>query len=115
MYASASLLAQLQPSGTASTAAYTATLRTEITRVVVCNVTASAAVWDLYHDDAAAGLASGNALVYGKSLAANTYEVPVEARDGNGIVLSAGGKVGVRSGTGSAITFSIYGVTQTQR
>lgn len=110
IFAPGSLLAQILPTGTAATACYTATVRTEITRIDVCNVTSSAATYDLYHDDAAAGFAVGNALRYGKSVAANTGETPVDANPGAGLQVKAGGKIGVRSGTGSALAFSVYGV-----
>lgn len=114
-YGSASLLAQLSPSGTAATAAFTATTITEITRIVVCNTTNSTATYDLYHDDAAAGFAASNALAFAADLAGNTSATPVLAQDGNGVVVKAGGKIGVREGTGDAITFSIYGVPRPSR
>lgn len=114
-YGSASLLAQLAPSGTTSTAAFTATTVTEITRIVVCNTTNSTATYSLFHDDEAAGFAASNALAFDKDVAGNEVDVPVTAQDGNGIVLKAGGKIGVREGTGDALTFSIYGVPRPSR
>ena len=114
-YGSASLLAQLSPSGTAATAAFTATTITEITRIVVCNTTGSTATYDLYHDDTASGFAASNALAYQKDVAGNEYETPILASDGNGVVVKAGGKIGVREGTGDALTFSIYGVPRPSR
>lgn len=114
-YGSASLLAQLAPANTAATAAFTATTVTEITRIVIANTTPSSATYDLYHDDTAAGFTATNALAFGKSVAANSVETPIEASDGNGIVISSGGKLGLREGTASALTFSIYGVPRASR
>ncbi len=84
-YAPSSLLAQVRPSNTTAATAFTASLRTEITRILVANTSASAATLRLFH------------------------------LDGAGITLLPSGTLGVRSGTGNALTFNVYGTVADAR
>jgi hypothetical protein len=111
MFASGSQLAQVRPSDTAAATAYTATMRTEITRMVVCNTTGSAAVWSLYHDDDGTTASEVTALYFSQAIAANTTALIDFGGVGGGIHVQPGGSVMVKSGTGNAITYTFYGVT----
>ncbi len=112
MNAQGSLLAQVRPSGTSAVTGFTAeNLLTELTLIVICNTTGSAANFSIFHDDDGTTFDQSTALVYAKSLAANTYEVVRIASPSSGIMIQPGGSVGVQSGTGNALTFSIYGLT----
>lgn len=92
--------------------AFTATLLTEITRVVVCNTTGTAAAMSIYHDDNGSTFDATSALYEAKSVPANdTIEIKAESI-GGGFMVSAGGQIGVKTGTASALTFTLYGITQ---
>jgi len=112
MFASASQLAQSRPSGTSAVTLYTATMRTEITSLIVANTSNASAHYSVYHDDDGTSYAQGTALVYEASLNANTSTVLYAGNSPGGITVQAGGSIGVKSGTASAITYSIYGVTE---
>lgn len=111
-FASGSLLAQVRPGVTTAVEAFAATLRTEVMRIVVCNTTGSAANFSLFHDDAGGStFDQTTALHYVQSVPANsTIEIVADAI-GGGIMLNIDGQIGVQSGTASALTYSIYGVT----
>ena len=111
-FASGQLLAQSRPANTSAATAFTASVRTEITSVVICNTTGSAATFSLYHDDDGTTFDQTTALVYAAAISANTTITVGAEGDGAGIHLTPGGSIGVQSGTSSALTFSIYGVTQ---
>ena len=112
MFASGSLLAQSRPAGTTAVTAFAASMRTEITRIVVCNTTGSAAAFSIYHDDDGTTFDETTALYFGQTLAANTSVVVEAAAVGGGVTVADGGAIGIKTGTGSALTFSISGVTQ---
>jgi hypothetical protein len=110
-----SYLAQARPGVTSATTAITATMRTEIKKIVVCNVGGGAGAYSIYHDDDGTTYDQTTALFYSKSLAANTTDI-INAEDyGGGISVSAGGAIGIQSATASAMTFTFYGTTQRSR
>lgn len=110
-FASGSQLSQSRPSGTTAVSAFTALMPTEITRVIVCNTTGTAAAMSLYHDDNGSTFDATSALYEGKSVPANdSIEIKAESI-GAGIMLSRDGQIGIKTGTASALTFTIYGVT----
>lgn len=111
MFAKGSQLAQLRPSASASTA-YTTTLRTEITQIVVCNTTGSATTYDVYHDDDGTTYSTDTALFYGVALPANTTVTIVSDALGSGFMMARGASLGVKPGTDQAVTFTVYGVTE---
>lgn len=111
MFAQGSQLAQVRGSASASTA-YTATLRTEVTRIVVCNVTTSDATFDIYHDDDGSTYTVATALYYERTVSAKTSFVISSEAIGSGISIEQGGRLGVKTSTDLAVTFSIYGVTE---
>lgn len=114
-YVQASLLAQTRPSSTSATSAFSSILATTITRIHITNTTGSAAAASVYHDDDGTTFDQTTALLYSKSIAANTSETIEAASLDSGITVAAGGAIGVRSQTPSALTFSLYGVTRAGR
>ena len=86
-------------------------MRTEVTRIVVCNTTASPAAYSVYHDDDGTTYTEATALFFATSIPANSSDVIDFGGMGGGIHVSNAGSIGVKSGTSSAITFSLYGVT----
>lgn len=114
MPASGSLLAQTRPSGTTAATAYTATARTEITRLVIANVSGSSATCRLFHDDDGTTYDQTTALLYDATIAGGESLVWGDNPDGAGIIVAPGGTIGVRTGTASAFTFTLYGITQGQ-
>jgi len=111
-YAPGFLLAQSRPSNTTATTLYTAGMKTEVTRIIIANTTGSAATFRLFHDDDDGGttMDETTALIWDNSIATANY-VDIQAYlDGAGITIAAGGSLGIRSGTGNALTFSAYGI-----
>lgn len=109
-FASGSQLAQARPAGTAAVSAYTATLRTEINLIVIANTTGSSANFSIYHDDDGSTFDASTALYEANALAANT-SLRLVFEPGSGIMVNRGGQIGIKSGTGNALTFTIYGTT----
>ena len=109
-YAPGFLLAQSRPSNTTAATLYTAGMKTEVTRIIIANTTGSAATFRLFHDDDATTMDETTALIWDNSIATANY-VDIQAYlDGAGITIAAGGSIGIRSGTGNALTFSAYGI-----
>jgi len=108
-------LAQVRPptAGTAVAAFTCGDAPAEVTLVVCCNTTGSAAKARLYHDDSASGFSQANALWYDKTVPANDVIVLPIAVVGGGLAIKKGGIIGVGSDTNNALTFSIYGVSAT--
>jgi len=119
MNAQGSLLAQLRPSGTSATLAFTSPpnvsgrgLQTEITLIAVCNTTGAPASFSIYHHDTGTTYDQTTALYYGVALAANTTDLITIQSPNSGIMMRPGGKLAVQTSVANALTFSIYGVTQ---
>ena len=114
MQASSFLAAQSRPSDTAANSIFTADMSTEITMILVCNTTGSAANFSLYHDDNGTTFDQSTALYYQKSVAANDTFI-FKAESLNQLTVSEGGQIAVQSSAASALTFSIYAITTTVR
>lgn len=106
-------LAQARPTNTSTATLYTAPsgIKIEVTRVVICNTTGSAAAASLFHDDDGTTYDQTTALRYAKSVPAND-SIELEFEIGSGLFVSAGGSLGIQSGTGSALTYTLYGVPE---
>jgi len=109
-YAAGFLAGQLRPSNTTAATLYTATLKSEVTRILIANTTGSAATFRLFHDDDGTTMDETTAIVWDNSIAAGAYVDLQAYLDQAAITISAGGSLGCRSGTGSALTFSAYAV-----
>lgn len=111
-FASGEQLAQTRPSNTTAASAYTASLVTEITCIVVCNTTGSAAAFSIYHDDDGSTFDQTTALHYAQAIAANdTVYITLDA-PGAGLFIKPDGQLGVQTDTNSALTFTVYGITE---
>lgn len=108
-------IAQLTPSTAAAVTAYSATTRTVVTKVIVCNARNAASTYSIYHDDDGSTFSTATALYKNKAIAANVTEVIEAASPGAGIGMRSGGRIGVDAGTADALTFSLYGIIQQAR
>lgn len=106
-----SQLAQTRPSGTTAAAAFTASLPTEVTCIVVCNVGGVDATCRIFHDDDGTTFDQTTALFYDVPVAAGETVIISAQSPSSTIQVGIGGSVGVRSDTASALTFTLYGVT----
>jgi hypothetical protein len=109
MFASGSQLAQSRPSGTSAASIFTAAVAHEITCIVVCNTTGSAATYSVYHDDDGSTFDQTTALWYEVSLAGNSTALINFDGVGGGLHVARNGQIGFKTGTGSALTVTLYG------
>lgn len=112
MFASGSQIAQTRPSGTSAVSAFTASIATEITQIVIANTTASPANASIFHDDDGSTFSQATALLYSIPIAAYTTTVWESPGVGSGIMVKPDGQIGVQTGTANALTFTIYGITE---
>lgn len=104
-------LASVRPLTTADALAFTTFIDTEVTRALVVNNTASPVAFRLYHVPAGGAAGLDNALFYDKSVAANDTFIFASDANNSGVQLKEGDTIVVRSATGGALGFQIYGVT----
>lgn len=113
--ASGSLLAQYSAADALANVVFTApaSLQVEVTRVIICNTSASPVAASLFHDDTGgAGLGTANALLFAKAIPANDYlDLRIEGVNG-GLHVSKGGRLGFTDASSGDLTISIYGITQ---
>ena len=105
-----SLLGQVRPAKTDAATLVTASLRTEITKIFVCNNSGSGSTFRIFHDVGGSTFDQGNCLYYDTAINANTTTVIEMGSFFGGINLAPADQLGVRSGNADAITFSAYGV-----
>ena len=110
MSANALLLAQAEAPTTAATL-FTASIETELTRVVLCNTSGVARTFRMFHDDTgAAAFTAANALYYDRALAiAETLLIDAQSED-VGFQIARGGRVAFEA-SDTGVTVSIYGIT----
>lgn len=99
-------LGQAAPANTSNADIYTvpAGRATIVSSIVICNVTGTAATYNIYQRIAGATASVSNAIVYGATVPANTTNT-VEVK----ITLAATDVLTVASGTGSALTYTVNG------
>jgi len=115
-YAPGNLLAQSRLADTNAATLYTASIKTEITRIIIANTTGSAATFRLFHDQGGSTYDESNALIYDFSIASGAFFDSLQSfNTGNGITLVPTDTLGIRSGTGNALTFNVYGVLSDAR
>ena len=103
----ASQLAQSRPSGTTAENLFTATDKTDITRIVICNTTGATAKYSIYHDDDGSTFDESTALYFEVDLAANSS---IELADFvRYLTLPKDAQIGVKTSVASALTFTLYG------
>lgn len=101
------VLAQARPAGTAAVTAYTKASRqiVTITHIIIANTTGSSANYSLFMHTSGSTYDQTTALYYAVPLAANT-SIKIDI---NATLEVASGTIGIQTGTGSALTFNIFG------
>lgn len=100
-------LAQARPAGTSAVQVYQPNSIAVITTIIVANTTGSSANYSIYLDKDGTTYTEATALFYSVALAANTTALIEFA---NGVPITSVGNLAVQTGTGSAITFTVYGM-----
>lgn len=102
-------LAQSRPSGTSAESFISSLDKSKfiVYTIIITNTTGSAANASLFHDANGTTYDQTTALLYAKQIAANDYLV-LNLRDG--VFMEDGSNIGIQTGTGSALTFTAYGV-----
>lgn len=100
-------LGQLRPANTTAATLYTRSQDTVVylDQLYICNTTGSGVTYRIFVDADGTTYDQDTALWYDVSLGANT----THTYDLNAYLLADGGTVGVRSGTGDAINFTLFG------
>lgn len=111
-HAQGALLGQLRPADTAQNLLFTAKMRTEISRLLICNNTAAGVTFRVFHRNPPTVAGLDNALFYDKVIAANDTFVLDANSLGSGIQMESDDELVVVSGTAGALTFSAYGITE---
>lgn len=107
-----SQIAQVRPVVTTAVTAWVPTLRTEITSIKICNTSASARVFSVFHDDDGGTFSEATALYWGRT-AGIGETISIDASSPYaGITVSKNGRIGVRSDLTSGLTFTFYGAVQ---
>lgn len=104
-------LGQLRPANTTAASLYSpgSNMDVHITLLIVCNTTGSAATFRLFHDEDGTTYDATTALYYDKSVS-NGDVVVISYNDNNGIWMgNSSGNLAVRTDTGNALTFTVYG------
>lgn len=100
-------LGQLRPSDTSAASILNNALPWEVDLIVICNVSSDTAGASIYHDADGSTYDESTAIFFNASVPANTVvhyepEEPIANVDANG-------NLAVKSGTASALTFTVYG------
>jgi len=113
--AAGQLLAQSRPTVNTATTLFRASLRTEVTRINVCNVDSSVRTFRIFHADtntSSPNYTAPVALYWDMTVpVGGTVELMAQAPY-TGITIQKGGNLGIRTDTSSALVFSAYGVVQ---
>lgn len=102
------LLAQSRPAGTSATGIYSpaANRRAILTKIIVANVTGSAANASIFIDIDGTTYDQTTAVLYARSIPANdSYSIEFE----DGWEIDEDANVAVTTGTGSALNFTVLG------
>ncbi len=102
------VLAQLRPADTNAASLYSPpdNRAVELTKLVICNTTGSAATFRVFLDDNGTTYDQTTALIYDPEIGGNlTWEQDLE---GWGMVDTTG-NLAVRTGTADALTFTLFG------
>ncbi len=102
-------LGQLRPANTTAASLYSPPAATTWIgkNLVVCNTTAGAITFRVFHDEDGTTYDTTTALYYDVSIAANTTLSLTGFLAGH----TFGGNIGVRVSTGDTLTFTLYGAT----
>ena len=111
MIALGTQLAQGQPGVTTAVAIFQASVTTEVSLIHVVNSSDASANFSLFHDDDGSTFNETTTLYWEHAIAANTTFRIAAPSVGAGIMMAAGGTLGVTSSVVGALTISIYGTT----
>lgn len=102
------ILAQAAPANTSAADLYSpaANRRAIVSKIIICNVTASPAAASIFADVDGNTKTVATALLYAKSVAANDK---AELLFEDGLELDEDGTLGCQSGTNDALTFTVLG------
>lgn len=111
--ASGSLLSQDEITTSATpTLVFTASMRTEVTLILMANYGSNAEDLRIYHDDSGGSTYDATTLIYAGNVSGNET-LQLNFFPGSGIVLSEGGQIAVEAtGTTPDVTFAFYGTTE---
>lgn len=99
------ILSQTRPAGTSAASVYSPAASANITLILICNTTASVATFRIFLDDDGTTYDQTTALFYDMALGANT----TTEINGDWWMTTASSNLAVASGTGSALTFTVFG------
>lgn len=106
-------LAQLRQSGTSTASILNSDKPWTVDLIVICNTTAGAANFSIFHDADGTTYDQSTALMYATSIPANTtikWEPPAALANNNRL-----GNLAIQQGTSQAITCTLYGERQGER
>jgi hypothetical protein len=105
------ILAQAAPANTSVADLYSPAThkRAIVTMIVVANTTGSAANASVFAHASGNTKTAATALMYAKSIAANTVDVTLSFPDGLELDGDVDGTIGIQSGTNNAITYTLLG------
>lgn len=106
-----SLVARSWPAVTTAVTAFVATLRTEITRIRVCNISGAPRTFRMYHAEAAGAISGGDAIYFDEAVQSSAV-FDWQAFPDSGISMMEGGMIAIRSDQTQGLVFSFYGKTQ---
>ena len=112
MFAKGTQLAQIRLGTATAATAFSATLHTEVTSIWICNTTSSAAKFGIFHDEDGTTFDQTTALHYQQTIAGNTTVRFEYNSQGAGVALIPSAALGIETDTASALTFSVYGITE---
>lgn len=101
-------LGQSRPSGTTAASIYSPAsgIRAIVKTIFVANNTGSAATFRLFHDEDGTTYDESTALDFDVSVSANSTTLLTDLNIG---MINSSGNLAVRTGTGNALTFTVYG------
>lgn len=112
--ASGTLLAQYTAGDSAANSVLVSddNLQMEVTRIIICNTSASPVAASLFQDNTGTTYATTTALMYAKPVPANDYLDIFTSGPNGGIHLGKGGSIGFTDASSGDLTISIYGISQ---
>lgn len=107
----ATILAQSRPSGTSAGDLYSppAGKRAIVSQIIIANTTGTAANASVFADADGNTKTEATALMFAKSIAANTTDTSLSFAFQSGLELDEAGTLGCTTGTASALTFTVLG------
>ena len=108
----ASQIAQTRLASATASTIFTATLRTEVHRIHITNVSGTNDTFRLYHDEDGNTFDETTALYWDEPASAGRSFVVENQMNGGGITLKRGAALGFRPATNNALTITVYGETE---